>query len=204
MDKLRFHDNDGQIIDEIEQLIANIEEFYVDEYNSPIIDDLSTILYNDVHLNALASEIIASGDYTDDGAFVYGLSSKYLATRKVDYAELRFKYVLNTYPNCNFTKEENIAVSYVVKLIYILKYILKYSYRATHIKKLKANAKRPQYNRVKSKRPPRTPRVEHIKALNAEFGYIDTDNVSGGFDDYPSFIGSFAQPNPIPCDGDDE
>lgn len=200
MEKLRFHDNDSQIIDEIEHLVSTIREFYDDEYNSPVIDDLSTIMYNDIFLELLASDIL-TGDYSDDGAYIYALGSKYLANRKVDYAELRFKYVLETYPNCTFTQEENIAVSYIVKLMALLRYVLKYSYRATHIKKLKVNSKKPQYNHVKSRRPPR---AERIKTLNEEFGYIDTDNVGGVFDDYPSFIGSFAQPNPVPCDGDDQ
>ena len=193
MEKLRFHDNDSQIIDEIEHLVSTIREFYDDEYNSPVIDDLSTIMYNDIFLELLASDILA-GDYSDDGAYVYTLGSKYLANRKVDYAELRFKYVLETYPNCTFTQEENIAVSYIVKLIALLRYVLKYSYRATHIKKLKVNAKRPQRNRVQSRRPPRTHHVEGIKTFGED----------GVFDDYPSFMGSFAQPNPIPCDGDDQ
>ena len=206
MDKLRFHDNDSQIIDEIEQLVANIEEFYVDEYNSALIDDLSTIFFNDVHLNALASEIITNGDYTDDGAFVYSLSSKYLATRKVDYAELRYVYALSAYPNWNYTVEEKAAINCIEKMICLLKYILKYSYRATYVKKLKVNAKRPQYNHVKSKRTPRPARTneEYLKNKELLGSVYGTTTAGGVFDDYPSFIGSFAQPNPIPCDGDDE
>ena len=204
MEKLRFHDNDSQIIDEIEHLVSTIREFYDDEYNSPVIDDLSTIMYNDIFLELLASDILA-GDYSDDGAYVYTLGSKYLANRKVDYAELRFKYVLETYPNCTFTQEENIAVSYIVKLIALLRYVLKYSYRATHIKKLKVNAKKPQHNRVKSTRSPRPARTDEEYRRNKELlGSIYGTIATNSFDDYPSFIGSFAQPNPIPCDGEDQ
>lgn len=199
MEKLRFHDNDSQIIDEIEHLISTIREFYNDEYNSPVIDDLSTIMYNDVHLECLASDILA-GDYSDDGAYAYTLGSKYLANRKVDYAELRFKYVLETYPNCIFTQEENIAVSYIVKLIALLRYILKYSYKANKkVKPIKV-PKSPKRNGVLTPKKYLNRKYlnKDYETLNNKYEFFDTDNVKG------VFMGSFAQPNPIPCDGDDK
>lgn len=204
MDKLRFHDNDGQIIDELEQLISDIQEFYADEYNSVFIYGLTTIVYNDVNLHSIGSEIIG-GDYTDDGAYVYTLPSKYLANRKVDYAELRFKWELNMQPNYQPTLEEDLAACYVTKLIHLLRYILKYSYRATSVKTVKAKSKRINYKHVKSRRPPRPVRTDEEYQKNKELlGSVYGTTATNSFDDYNSFLGSFAQPNPIPCDGEDQ
>lgn len=209
MEKLRFNDNHvSEIVRELKNVyneIATIKNLVLrDEYSKEpgehfytmfddFVDDTKCEHINDYCcFNNVAGEFLA-GDFDDDGSYIYSLSSKYKAKRIVEFSncKLQFCVVKWTSNLYSFTRQEYDIHGLLRKELLILDYILKYSYRAN--KKVKP-AKRPKRNGVL------TPKAY----LNKKYGYIDTDNVGGGFDDYPSFIGSFAQPNPIPCDGDVE
>lgn len=199
MPKYRFKDNEMKFSD-IMDIFEQFEDAYVEigtengRYSS-FAEELHLII-TDCNEDIEMSNI-EMYDEEKNGAIVFSIRSKYKCLRAVEHTKVKIRkqYYAYHYNVLSHFKLYDIANAYLDAL----EYFFTYSYMVRDEVKqepsykfgyIDTNNVGGVFNEVKQE-------------PNSKFGYIDTDNVGGVFDDYPSFIGSFAQSNPIPCDGED-